>query len=332
MAILLSWKNSNTTEVTIKIYRSTSPLDTSALPAALVTLPGDARTYTDETATGNVNYYYVVEATNGTIRIFAKSPSIINVKSRGPGPSILQQGDYDCGYFGEVLASELPIVTDAFNINPSYITAVRMLPQKFHKFAWKGRILYLGEFSIGQTSSPTARSDQLKYLRSGLVYNFTSAELAAQIPNIVSKNKFSFHARSIRATPDDWDGVSNSYDLVNMNNPDTEFNQLACSLMQSSPFIKRKLSGIKVSQCSGTLCPIMIADPGNKNGTAAAATYPVLRFSNSGNNHQTSATFSGPRTYGFSSNQFVDYGFLTGFQSQYYVSSGIWPVFELIES
>lgn len=332
MAILLSWKNSNTTEVTIKIYRSTSPLDTSALPAALVTLPGDARTYTDETATGNVNYYYVVEATNGTTRIFAKSPSIINVKSRGPGPSILQQGDYDCGYFGEIAANELPIVTDAFGINPSYVTALRMLPQKYHKFAWKGRILYVGEFSIGQAAVPNARSDQLKYLRSGLVYNFTSAELAAQVPNIVTKNKFSFHARSIRATPENWDGVANSYDVSVMSNPDTEFNQLAGSLMQSPPPIKRKLSGIKVSQTSAQLYPIMIADPGNKNGTAANSVYPVVRFSNTGNTTQVAATYSGPRNYGFNPNQQIDYGFLSGFQSQYFYTSGIWPVFELIES
>lgn len=331
MAILLSWKNPNTADVAIKIYRSTSPLDTAALPAALVTLPGDAKTYTDETATGSVPYYYVVEATNGTTRIFAKSPSIINVKSRGPGPSILQQGDYDCGYFGEVPASELPVVTDAFNINPAYITSARMIPQKFHKFAWKGRILYLGEFSIGQAAVPTLRAEQLKYLRSGLIYNFTSPELAAQIPNIVTKNKSSFHARSIRATPENWDGTTNSYDLSVMSNPDTEFNQLACALMQSSPFIKRKLSGIKVSQTSAQLYPIVIADPGNKNGTATNTTYPVIRFSNIGNTAQAAFTYSGPKNYGFNPNQLTDYGFLTGVQSQYYYTGGIWPVFELIE-
>lgn len=139
--------------MTIKIYRSTSPLDTSALPAALVTLPGDARTYTDETATGNVTYYYVVEATNGTTRIFAKSPSIINVSGEkllmpnqikrlmvdtGPGPTSLIAGDETLGLFGIFAASDYPEISALFRNIPGFSgNTTRVI-----KYIRNGRISY----------------------------------------------------------------------------------------------------------------------------------------------------------------------------------------------
>lgn len=326
MAILLSWKNNNPPQNVLRIYRSETTFDTANLPAPLATLAGDAKTYTDTTAEGAKSYSYLLQVSNGQEVVYSKTPTITHIKNRGPGPQMLQQGDYDCGYFGEVSADELPSVFAAFGLAPGHIGTLNNYPSTYHKFAWKGRILYYGATMLFPlTASGSLRN---KLTRSGLVYNFTNAALQATVQNVHSKNGFSFHARCPRSTPENWDGTTSPFTQQNLENPDTEFNQILGSLMRVAPPGKRKLSGINTTIFSSSTPQygVVIADPpigamgsnlarmNGNSGTAKVLPMPV-------------PTGRNPQEFEANSTYYVGWYAASDAAG----SSKVWPVFELIE-
>lgn len=326
MAILLSWKNNNPPQNVLRIYRSETTFDTANLPAPLATLPGDAKTYTDTTADGAKSYSYLLQVSNGQEVVYSKTPTITHIKNRGPGPQMLQQGDYDCGYFGEVSADELPSVFVAFGMSPTNIGTLNNYPSVYHKFAWKGRILYYGATML--LSVAASGSLRNKLTRSGLVYNFTNAALQATVQNVHSKNGFSFHARCPRSTPENWDGTTSPFARQNLENPDTEFNQILGSLMRVAPPGKRKLSGINTTIFSGTVITYAVAISDPPVGTMAAN--PGRIFSSNANIRVLpEAVPTGKNPQEFEVNSTITAGWYA--VSDIATGSKVWPVFELIE-
>lgn len=326
MAILLSWKNNNPASNTLRIYRTETTFDMANLPAPIATLAGNVQSYTDETVQGAKSYTYLIQVSNGSEVVYTKSPTVVNIKNRGPGPQMLQQGDYDCGYFGEVSADELPSVFVAFGMSPTNIGNLNNYPSVYHKFAWKGRILYYGAMMLPPvTASGSLRN---KLVRSGLVYNFTNAALQATVQNVHSKNGFSFHARCPRSTPENWDGTTSPFAQQNLENPDTEFNQILGSLMRVAPPGKRKLSGINTTifSAAATTYAVAISDP----PVGAMAANPGRIFSSNASIRVLPAAVpTGKNPQEFEANSTITAGWYATADNA--ASSKVWPVFELIE-
>lgn len=327
MAILLSWKNNNPASNTLRIYRTETTFDMANLPAPIATLAGNTQSYTDETVQGAKSYTYLIQVSNGSEVVYTKSPTVVNIKNRGPGPQMLQQGDYDCGYFGEVSADELPNVFTAFGVNSSFVGVADRYPLVYHKFAWKGRILYYGAEPLYTTQIGNTTSKR-KYARSGLKFNFSNAETKATVLNIVNKNNYSFHARCPRSTPENWDGTTSFSNLANLQNPDTEFNQILGALTRLAPPGKRKLSGIKTT----------VPQSGFSNYGIAVADIEVTADSSAGLARMYGAG-SSIKMLPSAVSGAVDlnqYQTFTGHAGWYMTSSSgnqvIWPVFELIEN
>lgn len=67
--ITVRWVNPNSTGLTIdeiRIYRSTSPMDTGSLPTPISTISGDSTYYEDDTAVDGTSYYYRVQFISGS--------------------------------------------------------------------------------------------------------------------------------------------------------------------------------------------------------------------------------------------------------------------------
>ena len=76
MSIQLRWGLRGTAD-SQKVYRDTSPLDRTSLPAALATLGATDVSYLDETATAfETTYYYIVETIEGADSVFSEQRSI----------------------------------------------------------------------------------------------------------------------------------------------------------------------------------------------------------------------------------------------------------------
>lgn len=85
MSLLLTWENKNTTPVTVKIYRGTTPIVTTALPAPIATLTAGETEYLDTTAVQGSWYYYLFETTDDIDRLFSTNRYIQAATRRGPG-------------------------------------------------------------------------------------------------------------------------------------------------------------------------------------------------------------------------------------------------------
>lgn len=329
MSIILSWKNNNPSTNTIKIYRSEAAIDPANPPLPVIaSLPGNATTYTDNAALGGKNYYYLIQVTDGQQTLSAKTPVVTHIKSRGPGPGLLQQGDDDCGYYGEVSIDQMPFLADCWLLSAAALTTSSMQPSVYHKFAWKGRILYIADRPI---LSNWSGNNTRKHLRSGLKFNFTNADLDANIPNIVTHKGFSYHARVPRSTPEDWDGVLQANDYSLTSNPDTEFNQLIGALTSFPHPDMRKLTGIRYTDqpTGANKFSVAIADVINKATLQGA--YPTIRL---GNNSLSAIGYFASTKYSFDkAAQRTEAGWYNVQQGAGHANwSSIWPVFELIES
>lgn len=334
MAILLTWSSSNEGATVIKIYRDSKPLEVGNLPEPIITLPGDAKQYIDNSAAGAATHHYLIEVTDGNERVFTRTPSVINLRTRGPGSPMLLQGDLDCGYYGTVKASELPPLSQAYGIPPHIEFNINYAPTEYYKFAWKGRVLYIANTPAGGNDFMYDRNKVARYLRSGLKYNFESPAISGVIENIHEANGFKFHARAPRMTPEDWDGVLPCSHQDVIKNPDTEFNQLLGAIMHNVPAMKLKLHGIPVMRTLYYSASAMIvADPGDSK--AAINDYPSLRFINSSTNGINStylgATVFGPGQADGDSAANAWFSAHPGSSSSRNRAAYFIPVFELIE-
>lgn len=152
MNLKLIWTDINTVGVTLNIYRSDTPIDTAALPAAVATITDGSEEWIDTTAVRGRYYYYVFETISANDRVVSTNYRIQAVPRFGPGPSELKYGDYNYGYFGSVPSSDF--------INTANLRA-----------------------AVGFTAgtSPTVAPTWHKYARNGIIYFVPNTCLGASV-------------------------------------------------------------------------------------------------------------------------------------------------------
>lgn len=144
MGIKLQWPSQSAKGLSaIEIYRTTGvtpSLNRNNLPAPLATLAATATTYEDTTVVEKTVYnYWVCNVKNGE-RIFTAPIQRGYYLDTGPGPTELKYGNWDAGYFGTVAVSDL-FTFQEMNSQLG-ISLFQYTPDFYHKFIFKGRILF----------------------------------------------------------------------------------------------------------------------------------------------------------------------------------------------
>lgn len=237
MSITLKWQNSNPSTAVIELFRSeTKPIDyKTEFTTPLVTLPGTATEYTDNTTTPGMSYYFAMKVTQGSNSVWTPLFSSADVLRRGPGPNVLMYGDSRLGYFGTVPFYELPSVIGSINsaaaINPIY-------REDLHKFIRKNKIIYVMPWgAIGAATASV--NDFIKAI--GIDNGIDWGEGAVLRPDmgkntIVEEGGFRYYPRFPRGTPDDYVPTSDygTAFAILATDPTTEFNELIQPLMGES--------------------------------------------------------------------------------------------------
>lgn len=201
MKITLNWTNRNTGEDGTRIYRSTSPIIESALPAPLSTVLPGVLTYDDTNVARGDLFYYRMGVFKGTDMALSSEVAIAVLPSTGPGPQTLIAGDYDAGYFGEVVGGDL-FTGDELALQCGVTAGSSMnSTTTWLKFAHKGSILFVAKLPIRYNLTWKSLYDL------GLVYgtdnngtNIPSAVSATPKNQlkIVTKNGDNYKVRLIR--------------------------------------------------------------------------------------------------------------------------------------
>jgi hypothetical protein len=143
MSIKLTWNNPNTTFDEVRIYRSLTPFNFSALPVPIATgLTGN--TFDDITAERNVTYYYLLSVIKGTDELLSPVKILANMPYTGPGPQRLLRGDWKRGYFGELPNTELFTASELLSLaglSGNVSTNGNATP--WHKFVFDGKIIFM---------------------------------------------------------------------------------------------------------------------------------------------------------------------------------------------
>lgn len=105
----LNWKNQSTKHDGIRIYRSTTEIDTNNLPTPIASLNKETTSYTDSGLSNGVTYHYVIGTYRENNEVFSTEKTITpGVQELGPGSQILTgYNDAYAGFFGEVSPTEL---------------------------------------------------------------------------------------------------------------------------------------------------------------------------------------------------------------------------------
>lgn len=146
MDTILQWNNLGTPGTfTTKIYRGTSKLDRSNLANPIATLTNNETTYTDTTTVRDTLYYYVFETivnSNGDKQSTDNIP-IRAVPRKGAGPTALQVGDFNYGYFGTLTSGEFINTTDLRAAVGLTIGVVNQQGPLWHKWIRNGKVLFI---------------------------------------------------------------------------------------------------------------------------------------------------------------------------------------------
>lgn len=145
----LTWTNPNgATPITVNIYRGTAPIDRANLTGLLVSLTAGEVQYQDNTAVRGTTYYYVFETISATDRTVSQNYQIVTVPRRGAGPNVLQVGDYNYGYFGNIPSSSfINANTLRAALGFSGGTVINASP-KWHKYARNGKVIFVPETAV----------------------------------------------------------------------------------------------------------------------------------------------------------------------------------------
>lgn len=151
MNLKLLWTDLNTVAVTIKVYRSDTPIDPLALPSPVATLSAGEEVWTDPDAVRGRYYYYMFETTSATDRAVSPNYRIQAVPRLGPGPSELKSGDYNLGYFGSIPSSDF---INTGNLRAAVNFQVGLgtnVAPTWHKYARNGKIFFVPNTCLGQS-------------------------------------------------------------------------------------------------------------------------------------------------------------------------------------
>ncbi len=107
MSILIDWVNPNTSFDSVRLYRTTVPLDYGNIPASPLITMSTGTTYLDTTALAETYYYYTTAVVKDGEVILSPSTLVYQLVNSGPGPQTLQCGDWLHGYFGTLTNDEL---------------------------------------------------------------------------------------------------------------------------------------------------------------------------------------------------------------------------------
>lgn len=196
MSIRVNWVNNNISFTNIKVYRSTTLLEGSALPTPLVTLTSGT-TYLDTTSLPDTVYWYAVAITNGGETVVSYLAPTIQHSVLGPGPAELLRGDAMCGYYGPVPTTEL-FTPAVFQGLVNYGTAWGAV-RDWDKFLFRGKILFIPRAPLVNNATWNGLYDN------GLVYGVDGPGLPKGRPDknqlvVISRDNFDFKVRCIRAT------------------------------------------------------------------------------------------------------------------------------------
>ncbi|AXF51298.1 putative virion structural protein [Erwinia phage Wellington] len=261
MNFTLRWRNDNTKPVVVRIYRSTTVIDPTKLPAAIATLSNGETEWVDNTALYGVTYYYFTTVTNPAT---GKTVNGVNTtytieQRRGVGPNTLLFGSETLGFYGDVIyEDQFPLsafqqkVQDALALNSSTFSPSYRLPVS--KYIRNGKILYI------PVSPLTTRLTWAQLYAAGMVYGRDDngpangrGDLPAAIQDAGCTWKGDkYRIRLMRGLTDaptepalafdaKYDGVSHdTSDLTGFN----EFNDLFYSVQNLFP-LKRRLEGVR---------------------------------------------------------------------------------------
>lgn len=143
--------NNPTAGSTVNIYRGDAELDRTNLSNPVATLSNGETTWRDNNVVRGKFYYYVFETVLGTDKISTINFRIQATVRRGAGPSAIQVGDTDYGYFGSIESSEFINPSDlAGKVGFSAGTQTTNVVT-WHKFIRNGKVLYIPNGTIRQS-------------------------------------------------------------------------------------------------------------------------------------------------------------------------------------
>lgn len=149
MRIKLKWTNRNDRPVQTKIYRTETIVANDQLGAPLVTLDGAILEWIDTTVVYGKTYYYVFGVVGGPSELFSTPLKIDAIYSTGPGPTKLQSGDQQLGYFGALTAIEF-LTASELQILAGYPQVAVSLPMTvWDKWYRNGKILFIPRYLCG---------------------------------------------------------------------------------------------------------------------------------------------------------------------------------------
>lgn len=202
MQIKINWQNINTSADGVRVYRSSSFIIPSALPAVYATIAGSATEYIDTSVIKDATYFYVFEVFKGTDSAFSTNVQATAVTYSGPGPQLPIVGDLDLGYYGIVQSSEL-ISWDAFIAwcGVTLLTKTTTTSQDWIKFAYKGKTLYTPRQPLGTISWQTLYNAGLVYGVDGMGPREYNTLTAVNQQRIITAANNQFKVRLPTALP-----------------------------------------------------------------------------------------------------------------------------------
>lgn len=223
MSIRLTWKNTNSVQVTVRIYRGDTELDRANLPTPIATLIAGETQYVDQTAVQGNTYFYVFETIGAKDRVVSRNYQLQAVQSRGPGSNILKFGDRGLGFYDTIPADSL--INAASLITLSGISGMTASTfATWVKYARNGKVLYVPNSTVATNVS----FDQLN--TAGLVDGTKTVTIQGS----------TFKVRLLTGCPDTLDIATIGVD----DNMDTlgglcEFNDLVYPLVDITPLGQR---------------------------------------------------------------------------------------------
>jgi len=140
MSIVLSWANFHgIVPDQIQILRSNSRTGTFVL---IDTIAGDQLTYTDTTTDINTLYFYRIDTVVGTDTGQSQIIPFADFPNTGPGPTTINKGDWEFGYFGSISAS-LFFNQDEIATASGITKQNQATLQYYHKWIVGGRIIFI---------------------------------------------------------------------------------------------------------------------------------------------------------------------------------------------